>query len=164
MSDDPNSTDENPNPAGVVTDADVLAADLLVGEDAREALDIVRANSWVDLVASEHLLADAEAVIADLANEDLASDWRVMIEERARLVEHPPGDHPALASAVAGNVAHVLSFDDELRSAQVGLTLNARTSVSIKHPAGFASLFDPERLYPAVRDGEYPGPDSDPRE
>ena len=161
---DPNPTDDRPNPASVVADADVLAADLLVDGDARRALDIVRANSWVDLVASEHLLADAEAVIAALADERLAADWRAKIDDRVRLVEHPPDDHPALASAVAGSAAHVLSFDDGLRSAQVGLVLNARTAVSIKHPAGFATLFDPDRLYPAVMDGEYPGPDGDPRE
>lgn len=159
-----NSTDDNPNPTGVVADADVLAADLLVDGDAREALDIIRAHSWIDLVASKHLLNEAEAIIAELANEDLATDWRSKIEERVRLVDHPPEDHPALASAVAGNAAHVLSFDDGLRSAQVGLTLNVRTSVSIKHPRGFATLFDPERLYPAVMDDEYPGPDTDPRE
>jgi hypothetical protein len=156
-------TDEGPDPAAVVVDADVLAADLLVGGDARRALDAVRAHSWVDLVASEHLLSDAEGVIADLADADLAADWRERVEEGVRLVEHPPGDHPALASAVAGNVAHVLSFDEGLRSARVGLTLNVRTSVSVKHPAGFATLFDPERLYPEVVGGEYPGPDRDPR-
>ena len=165
MSDDNSDpTNDNPNPAGIVADADVLAADLLIGGAAREALDIARAHSWVDLVASEHLLADAEATIADLADEELASDWRAKVEERVRLVDHPPGDHPALASAVAGNAAHVLTFDDGLRSAQVGLALNARTSVSVKHPGGFATLFDPERLYPAVMDGEYSGPDMDPRE
>lgn len=155
--------DDRPNPAGVVADADVLAADLLVGGAARRALDAVRANSWVDLVASEHLLDDAEATIADLSDPDLAADWRGKIDERVRLVEHPPGDHPALASAVAGEAAHVLSFDEGLRSAQVGLELNVRTSVSVKHPAGFATLFDPERLYPEAVGGEYPGPDRDPR-
>jgi hypothetical protein len=31
--------------------------------------------------------------------------------------------------------------------------------MSIKHPGGFATLFDPEKVYPAVIGGEYPGPD-----
>lgn len=155
------SDEERPNPAGVVADADVLAADLLVGGDARRALDLVRSHSWIDLVASEQLLDDAEAVIADLADPDLAADWREMIDGRVSIVEHVAGDHPALASAVAGNAAHVLSFDDGLRSARVGAKLNTRVSVSIKQPGGFATLFDPERLYPEVVDGTDPGPDSD---
>lgn len=158
------SEDDRPNPAGVAADADVLAADLLVGGDARRALDLVRGHSWIDLVASEQLLDDAQAVIAELADESLATDWREKVEEMVRLVEHPAGDHPALASAVAGNAAHVLSFDEGLRSARVGMNINTRVSVSIKHPEGFANLFDPERLYPEVVGGEYPGPDRNPRD
>lgn len=152
-------SDSAPNPVGVVADADVLAADLLVGGDARRALDLVRTHSWVELVASDHLLDDAEAIIADLADADLAADWRALIEREVRLVDHPAGDHPALASALTGQAAHVLSFDDALRSARVGAALNARVSVSVKHPGGFATLFDPESVYPAVVGGEYPGPD-----
>lgn len=153
-----------PNPGGVVADADVLAADLLVAGDAREALDVIRAHSWIDLVASDHLLDDAETVVADLADTDLAADWRARIEDRVRLVEHPPEDHPALASAVAGNAAHVLSFDEGLRSARVGVALNQRVSLSVKDPRGFLTLFDAAKLYPEVVGGEYPGPDRDPRE
>ncbi|MFB6354291.1 MAG: hypothetical protein ABEJ92_09415, partial [Halobacteriales archaeon] len=61
--------------ARVVADADVLAADLLCGGSAREALDLVRAHDWVTLVASEPLLDDAATVVADLADGDLADDW-----------------------------------------------------------------------------------------
>jgi len=74
-----------------------------------------------------------------------------------------PGDHPALASAHAGEAAHLLSFDERLRSAKTGATLRKYVDVSVKHPRAFARLFDPERLYPEVADGEYPGPDRDPR-
>ncbi|HMB50092.1 MAG TPA: hypothetical protein VKM69_05475, partial [Natronoarchaeum rubrum] len=66
MSDTPKRNDA-PDPARIVAGADVLAADALVGGPARAALDHVRSHSWIDLVASDHLLDDAEAVIADLA-------------------------------------------------------------------------------------------------
>ncbi|WP_435359609.1 DUF7384 family protein [Haloarchaeobius sp. DFWS5] len=149
--------------ARVVADADVLAADLLVGGASRDALDHVREHSWVTLVASEHLLDDAEAVIADLADTDLAADWRERIEEEAELVEHPASDHPALASAYRGEAAHVLSFDENLRSVEAGASLNSRLSVSVRSPDAFARLFDAGSLYEAVVGGEYPGPDRDPR-
>ncbi|ERH12524.1 MAG: hypothetical protein J07HB67_01544 [halophilic archaeon J07HB67] len=35
--------------------------------------------------------------------------------------------------------------------------------MSVREPRAFATLFDPESLYPAVVGGEYPGPDRDPR-
>jgi len=151
------------HPARVVADADVLAADLLVGGAAREALDAVRAHSWVELVASDALLDDAEAVIAALADGELAGAWRDRIEELRVAVDHPPGDHPALASAYRGGAAHLLSYDDDLRSAEAGAALGSRLNVSVKTPAGFAGLFDAESLYEAVEGGEYPGPDADPR-
>jgi predicted nucleic acid-binding protein len=152
------------DPARIVADADVLAADLLVGGAAREALDAVRAHSWVELVASDPLLDDAEAVIADLADGELAGAWRDRIEELRVAVDHPSGDHPALASAYRGGAAHLLSYDDDLRNAKAGAELGSRLNVSVKTPAGFAGLFDAESLYEAVEGGEYPGPDRDPRE
>jgi predicted nucleic acid-binding protein len=154
----------DPRLGRVVADADVLAADLLVGGDARDAMDLVRSHSWVELAASDHLLADAEAVIADLADDALAADWREKIDGLAVAVNHPAGDHPALASAYHADAAHVLSFDDDLRSARTGMELKQRFDVSVKSPGAFARLFDPERLYPEVVGGEYPGPDRDPRE
>ena len=151
------------DPARIVADADVLAADLLVGGDAREALDAVRAHSWLELVASDRLLDDAEAVIRELAGDDLACAWREKIEAVRVAVDHPAGDHPALASAYRGEAAHVLSFDESLRSAKAGAALGSRLNVSVKTPAGFARLFDAESLYEAVEGEEYPGPDRDPR-
>lgn len=161
------------DPARIVVDADVLVADLLVGGPAREAMDQLRGHSWLELVASDHLLDDAEAVIRELADEDsdadtnsdsgLASAWRKEIEELRTPVEHPKGDHPALASAYQAQAAHVLSYDEELRSAKAGVTLGSRLNVSVKTPEGFVALFDAESLYEAVEDGEYPGPDRDPR-
>ncbi|USZ67618.1 hypothetical protein NGM10_12880 [Halorussus salilacus] len=151
------------NPARIVADADVLAADLLVGGAAREALDTTRAHSWVELVASDDLLDDAEAVIRELADDDLAGAWREKIENLRVRVEHPAGDHPALASAYRGGAAHLLSYDDDLRSAEAGATLGSRMNLSVKTPAGFVGMFDAEGLYEAVEGGEYPGPDRDPR-
>ncbi|WP_227353415.1 DUF7384 family protein [Haladaptatus salinisoli] len=154
----------DPNPARIVADADVLAADLLVGGDAREALDVAREHSWIELVASDELLADAEWVVRELADDELARDWREKIDELRVRVEQSPGDHPALASAHAGNAAHVLSYDDSLRTAETGTALQGRISVSVKRPDGFARLFDAESLYEEVVSGEYPGPDGDARE
>jgi len=153
------------SPARVVADADVLAADLLCGQGAaREALDHVRRHSWVHLVASDTLLDDAEAVIRELSDGSLAADWRERTERECDPVDHPDGDHPALASAYRGEAAHLLSYDEELGSAATGLALQPHMQLSVRTPAAFASLFDPESLYPVVEDGEYPGPDRDPRE
>ena len=156
---------ERPNPVRIVADADVLAVDLLVGGPAREALDHVRAHSWLELVASDPLLDDAEAVIADLADADLASDWRERIDPLRVRVEQTPGDHPALAAVLAGNAAHLLTFDERLQGARAGAQLRQRlpTNTSVKSPDAFARLFDPAALYPEVAGGEYPGPDRDPR-
>lgn len=149
--------------ARVVADADVLAADLLCGGAAREALDVVRSHGWVTLVASEPLLADAEAVIERLADDEIASDWRAAIAGLVELVDHPEGDHPALACAYRGDAVHVLSFDEGLRSARAGVAIRARVETSVKHPAAFVRLFDPASMYEVVVGGDYPGPDRDPR-
>ncbi|WP_276299341.1 DUF7384 family protein [Halorussus lipolyticus] len=159
------------NPARIVADADVLVADLLGGASdvgdgnpAREAMDQIRSHSWVELVASDHLLDDAEAVIREVADAGLAEEWRERIEDLRVPVEHPAGDHPALASAYQSQAAHVLSYDDDLRSAEASATFGSRMNLSVKTPAGFVGLFDAESLYVAVEDGEYPGPDRNPRE
>lgn len=154
---------EGPNPARFVADADVLAADLLVGGSAREALDVARAHDWVTLVASDPLLADAEAVIADCADADLATDWRERIDRLREPVDHPPGDHSALASAYNGDAPHLLTFDEGLQSAQAGAALRKHVDVSVREPRAFVSLFDPESIYEVVVGGAYPGPDRDPR-
>ncbi|HET7322850.1 MAG TPA: hypothetical protein VFJ06_00785 [Halococcus sp.] len=155
---------DEPHPARVVADADVLAADLLCGGSARDALDLVRAHSWVTLAASDPLLADTHAVITHLADTDLAEAWHERIDDLRIRVEHPSSDHPALASAAAGEAAHVLSFDDSLRRAKTGVHIREHVATSVKHPHGFTRLFDPESLYSTVVGGEYPGPDCDPRE
>ncbi|WP_276273775.1 DUF7384 family protein [Haloarcula litorea] len=152
------------SPARVVADADVLAADLLCGDGpARAALDHVRRHSWVRLVASDPLLDDAEAVIRGLSTAALAGDWRERVERERDPVDHPEGDHPALASAYRGGAAHLLSYDEGLRSAETGLSLQPHMQVSVRPPDAFARLFDPESLYEAVEGGAYPGPDRDPR-
>ena len=155
------------SPARVVADADVLAADLLCGDvsgnAARAALDHVRQHSWVSLVASDPLLDDAQTVIESLADESLAAGWRERIERERTAVDHPDGDHPALASAYRGGAAHLLTYDEGLRSASTGASLRSHMSVSVRAPDAFARLFDPESLYEAVEGGSYPGPDRDPR-
>lgn len=152
------------DPSRVVADADVLVADLLVGGVAREALDHVRRHSWVTLVASDELLADARAVIAALGDPALATDWYERIDSERIAVEQPPDDHPALASAYRGNAPHLLTFDEQLTSTSANLSLQSRMSVSIRTPDSFARLFDPESLYESLHDDSYPGPDRDPRE
>lgn len=158
--------DPEPDPAigRVVADADVLAADLLVDGAARAALDRIRSHSWLELVASDPLLTDAECVIAALTNEALAGDWREAVTALATVVSHPPQDHPALAAAVHGDARHVLSFDDRLRSAGAGMAIREHAETSVKHPDAFVRLADPAHLYAAVVGGDYPGPDRDPRE
>lgn len=151
------------NPARVVADADVLAADLLVDGPARAALDHVCRHDWVELIASDTLLDDATAVIAALADDDLAAAWRHRIERERVAVSHPDGDHPALASAYRGEAAHLLTFDENFSSAATNRSLQPHMALSIRSPDSFARLFDPESLYESIRDDEYPGPDRDPR-
>lgn len=164
--DDPDSgadADAGPDLAAVVADADVLAADLLVGGAARDALDAMRAHSWLTLVVSDPLLDDAEAVVADVAEAPLAAEWRAKIDGLRERVEHPDGDHPGLASAYRGGAMHLLTFDERLGSATAGATLAERVPVSVRPPRAFAALFDAESLYREVGSGDYPGPDRDPR-
>ena len=153
----------DPDPTVVVADADVLATDLLVGGDARAALDHVRRHSWLTLVASDTLLDDAEAAIAALADDTLAADWRERVEAERDAVKHPPDDHPGLASAYRGGAAHLLTFDDDLRGAETGLSLQPYQGLSVRPPDAFAAVFDAGSLYEATQGGEYPGPDRDPR-
>mgnify|MGYP000052317321 CR=1 FL=1 len=152
-----------PEPTRVVADADVLAADLLVGGDARAALEVLWQHAWTTLVASDDLLADTEAVIETVADSETATDWRAAIEAWREPVVHPLGDHPGLASAYRGGAMHLLSFDEGLAGSQAGAALNQRLSVSVRSPAAFARLFDPESLYKTVGDDPYPGPDREPR-
>jgi hypothetical protein len=163
---DGGDADANAAPmARVVADADVLAADLLVGGPSREALDIVAAHDWIRLVASDPLLSDAEAVIAGLSDPDLASAWRERIDDLAAVVDHPDGDHPALASALHGDARHVLSLDEGLRSAGAGMAIRreANLETSVRSPDAFARLFDPASVYEAIHGDPYPGPDREPR-
>ncbi|PAU82797.1 hypothetical protein CK500_11730 [Halorubrum salipaludis] len=155
--------DPEPSPARVVADADVLAADLLVGGAAREALDALRSHAWTTLVASDPLLDDAEAVIAALADEGLAADWRDAVAAWREPVAQPPGDHPALASAYRGGAMQVVSFDPSLTGPRAAAGLRDRMAVSVREPRAFATVFSPAGLYPEAVGGEYPGPDRDPR-
>ncbi|MFC4358084.1 hypothetical protein ACFO0N_09005 [Halobium salinum] len=157
----------DPTPARVVADADVLVADLLVGGDARRALDALREHSWTTLVASDALLDDAEAVLGAVADDALAADWRERVEAWREPASHPAGDHPALGSAYRGGAMHLLTLDPRLQTAQAGAKLKKRVEMSVRHPRAFATLFDGAKLYPTVvdegGDEEYPGPDRDPR-
>lgn len=151
------------DPTRVVPDADVLVADLLVGGAAREAVDLLVRHDWLTLVASDVLLQDAECVIAELGEEGLATDWRATVEEECEVVDGSEGDHPGLATAYRGEAAHLLSLDEGLTSAQAGISLKPRVDLSVRTPDAFVSVFEPEALYEATQDGEYPGPDRPPR-
>ena len=129
-----------PTPERFVADADVLAADLLLGGSAREAVDLARSHSWVTLVATDPLL-----------------------DGLAETVDQPAGDHPGLAAASHGEATQLLSFDEGLGSAKTGATLRKYLDVSVRTPAAFVRLFDPESIYEVAVGGEYPGPDRDPR-
>lgn len=153
----------SPDPAAVVPDADVLAADLLVGGPSRAAMDLLRSHSWLTLVTTAPLLADAEAVVETLADADLARDWRDRIDETATVVDQPAGDHPAFAAALHGEAAHVLSLDPALTSAEHNVALSTRVAASVRTPEAFVRIFDAASLYEAVEGGTYDGPDSDPR-
>jgi len=152
-----------PGPERVVADADVLAADLLVGGAARRAVESVWRHRWTTLVASDRLLAEARALIADVADPDLGRDWRARVEDWREPVAHPAGDHPALASAYRGGAMHVLALDGRLTTADAGAALRGRFEVSVREPAAFAAVFDPASLYPTVVGGDYPGPDRESR-
>ncbi len=152
-----------PDYTRLVADVDVLAADLLVGGASRTALDIVRANSWLDLLVTEPLLEDAGAVIGTLADAELADEWRDAIDELVTTVEQPPSDHPALAAAYRGEAMHVLSLDERLGSAEAGANLRAAMDVSVRTPDAFLAVFDPEAAYEATFEKPYPGPDREPR-
>ncbi len=147
----------------VAADADVLVADLLVGGEAREALDHVRRHSWTELAATKLLLADAAAVIADLADQSLATAWRERTEGECRLVDQPADDHPGLAAAYQSGAEHLLTFDESLTAARTNHALQPHAELSIRPPGSFARLFDPAPLYEDRFEEPYPGPDRDPR-
>ena len=151
------------DPTRVAADADVLAADLLVGGPARAAMDLLREHSWLTLVASDPLLDDAEAVVETLADAGLAADWRERIAAEREAVTHAAGDHPGLASAVAGEAAHLLTLEGDLGGARANLSLQPRVRLSVRTPDAFVATFDAAALYEATQDGDYPGPDRDPR-
>lgn len=151
------------DPTRVVCDADVLAADLLVGGASRTAVETVLRHDWLTLVASEALLDDAECVVSEVAGDDLASDWRGAVAEECAMVDHAAGDHPGLAASYRGDAAHLLSLDAELTSTRTGVSLKPRVDLSVRTPDAFVSIFDPDALYEATQGGEYTGPDRPPR-
>lgn len=155
------TTETPPDPARVVADADALAADLLVGGRAREAMDLIRSHSWMHIVATVPLLNDAEAVIEALTSASLATDWRRLIDEEALLVEPDAEGHPGLVAASAGGAATVISLDEELLSAAAGAAIRPKLATSVKSPDAFVRLVDPASLYQTVVGGAYPGPDRD---
>ncbi len=155
-------SEEPPDPTRVVVDADVLAVDLLVGGEAREALDLLRAHSWLTMVLSEQLVSDAASVIEAHTDDRLAGDWQDRIMQDATIVVPTVSGHPAIAAAATGNAASVLSFHKGLRSTAAGQTIRQHVATSVKSPDAFCKQLDPERLYEAISDEPYPGPDADP--
>jgi len=148
-----------PSPTRVVADADVLAADCCLDGPSRAVLDELYAHSWMTLVASDRLLADAECVIASVASQSLADEWREQIDGWRQRVDHPAGDQPAVGSAYRGGAMQLLSFDDTLTSSAAGTALNKHVPISVRQPDAFRLLFDAESLYATTHDEPYPGPD-----
>lgn len=150
----------------VVADAGVLASDILLDGSARAAMDLVRSHDWLGILASEPLLADGAAILRDLTDDSITKQWHDEIRSLVTAMEHPEGDHPAIATAAAGDARHVLSLDPELQSAETGVAIrrNATVETSVRSPAAFVRLFDPADIYEAVYGSSYPGPDQDPRE
>lgn len=147
-----------------MVDTDCLVADLFVDGDARRVMDLVRSHTWLRLYASEHLIEEAADVIEHLAEPSLADAWRDRFEQMIERVDHPSEDHPAMASAYAGQTAHLISYDERLGSAQVGLSMRKAMPISIRSPRAFLSVFDPESLYESLFEEPYPGPDHGSRE
>jgi predicted nucleic acid-binding protein len=152
-----------PDPTRVVADADVLAADLLVGGPARDAMDVLRSHSWLELVATDPLLEATRAVVESLADRALADEWRAAIDDLAVVVEQPPDDRPALAAAYRGDASQIVTFDERLRSAEAGAALRGLFEVSVRSPEAFLAVVDPAALYELAFEGTYPGPDREPR-
>lgn len=160
MGEDRQKTNEN-NALRIVADADVLAADLLVGGPARECLNQVRRHSWIEILASEQLRDETAAVIESLTDATLAADWRACFADEYTPVSHPAGDHPALGSAYHGEATHLLSSDERLTSPKANVSLQAHAAISIRTPDSFATMFDPERVYESLFEEVYPGPDAE---
>lgn len=141
------------DPASVVVDADVLAADVFIDGAARAAMDVLRRHEWIEVSASDRLLDDAVAIIGRLGDDALAEDWRALFEARRTPVDHPAGDHPALATAYAAGAGHVLTLDEQLTTAATGLAMRPAMSVSIRTPGAFLATFDADALQAATADG-----------
>ena len=154
-------------PTRIVADADVLAADLLLGGSSRETVDVARAHSWLDLAASDPLLSDARATIDAVAGDadpDLADDWLARVASARVAVDHPAGDPPGLASAYRGGAAHLLTLNEQLTTARAGLSVQPHAALSVRRPEAFGAVFDAAALYAAAVGGDYPGADRDPRD
>jgi len=95
------------------------------------------------------------AVVASLADDGLAADWRGAVEAWREPVAQPAADHPALASAYRGGAMQVVSLDPSLTGPQAAAGLRNRMPVSVREPRAFATVFSPARLYPEV--GGVPG-------
>ncbi|MFB6138320.1 MAG: hypothetical protein ABEJ42_08310 [Halobacteriaceae archaeon] len=142
---------DRPDPGRVVADADVLAADLLVGGDSRVAMDLVRDHDALTLVAAGPLLDDAAAVVAStMGDEGLARDWRAAVAALATVVAVPAGNHPAFAAARATGAGHVLTLDESLTGVAAGLAVKRHVETSVKTPGAFAATVDPTKLEPAA--------------
>ncbi len=147
-----------PDPTTIVVDTDCLVADLFIDGTAREVMDVIRGHDWLTLKASDYLIEDTVDVIAHLGDRPLADAWNDRFERLASMVEHPAEDHPALASAYAGQAAHLISYDDRLASVRTGLSMRKAMPISVRSPDAFMQVFDPASLFESVFEESYPGP------
>ena len=99
------------------------------------------------LVTTDRVLADARAVIGTLSADRLAADWEERIRTEAEVLGPAPAGHPAIAAAAAGDAATVLSLDPRLQSAKAGAAIRSQVATSVKSPAAFVALVDPDTFF-----------------
>lgn len=137
------------DPGRVVLAVDVLAAAVAGGSDpddpARRALDLVLGHDAVALVASDALLDDAAALVAERDGPIAARELRNRVEAECIAVSHPADDDPAVAAAYQSGAAHIVTRDSHLLGAEPAATLRP-LRVSVRTPDAFVRVFDPDAL------------------
>ncbi len=126
----------------VVVDSEVLAESAKGEKSAKMSMEIIRKCQWIVLVASTPLLDEAQKKVEMELGMELGKKWRVDTEDVCEIVDHPEGDHPALASAYVGNAQHIISRDENLTSAKAGVNIRTKIETSVKKPDAFVNLFE----------------------
>lgn len=141
-----------PDPTRVVADTDVLAADLLVGGSAREAIDMIRTHDFLSLITTDTILLETHRIIETLTEKGLADDWLSRARRDFPVVEPDGSGQPAIEAAAASNAATVLSLEERLLSTQAGLTIRDHVATSVRSPRAFVAMVDPAALKVALEE------------